>query len=67
MYVHEVLAPLVEEHGVPSKLLPTATDSAFHGLAHIIIDQQLSILAAKCIADRVLAACGVRTASLDIQ
>ncbi|EIE27684.1 DNA glycosylase [Coccomyxa subellipsoidea C-169] len=53
-----VLAALIKEHGVPDKLLPTGTDSAFHGLAHIIIDQQLSILAAKCIANRVLAACG---------
>ncbi len=54
-----VLAPLIEEHGIPDKLLPTATDSAFHGLAHIIIDQQLSVLAAQSIANRVLAACGV--------
>jgi 3-methyladenine DNA glycosylase/8-oxoguanine DNA glycosylase len=59
-----VLAALIKEHGVPDKLLPTGTDSAFHGLAHIIIDQQLSILAAKCIANRVLAACGVRAQSL---
>lgn len=54
-----VLAPLIKEHGIPDKLLPTATDSAFHGLAHIIIDQQLSVLAARSIANRVLAACGV--------
>ncbi|CAL8463632.1 g3166 [Coccomyxa elongata] len=53
-----LLAPLIQEHGVPDKLLPTATDSAFHGLAHIIIDQQLSVLAARSIANRVLAACG---------
>lgn len=56
--VDPLLAPLIKEHGVPDKLLPTATDSAFHGLAHIIIDQQLSILAARSIANRVLEACG---------
>ncbi|BDA48498.1 probable DNA-3-methyladenine glycosylase [Coccomyxa sp. Obi] len=56
--VDPLLAPLIKEHGVPDKLLPTATDSAFHGLAHIIIDQQLSVFAARSIANRVLAACG---------
>ena len=59
LWMTAVLTSLIREHGVPDKLLPTATDSAFHGLAHIIIDQQLSTLAAKRIAERVLAACGV--------
>jgi hypothetical protein len=55
-----VLAPLVREHGLPQKLLPTMTDSAFHSLAHIIVGQQLSTVVARTIGQRVLAACGVR-------
>ena len=54
-----VLAPLIEEHHIPDRLLPTATDSAFHALAHVIMGQQLSVVAARNIAQKVKTACGV--------
>ncbi|CAL5223874.1 g6464 [Coccomyxa viridis] len=53
-----LLAPLIQEHDIPDRLLPTATDSAFHALAHVIMGQQLSVIAARNIAQKVKTACG---------
>lgn len=60
MCILAVLAPLIKEHDAPDKMLPTATDSAFHALAHVIMGQQLSVIAARNIAQKVKDACGVR-------
>lgn len=59
-----VLANLIAEHGAPSGLLPTATDSAFHALAHVIMGQQLSVIAARNIAQKVKDVCGVSCLAL---
>lgn len=55
------LAPLVEEHGWPERLLPgpTVGASAFTGLARTVVGQQLSWQVARVIFARVQAACGV--------
>ena len=62
--LHAVLAPLIQEHAAPERLLPTATDSAFHALAHVIMGQQLSVASARNIAQKVKDACGVSFSSL---
>ena len=62
--LHAVLAPLIQEHAAPERLLPTATDSAFHALAHVIMGQQLSVASARNIAQKVKDACGVSSSSL---
>ena len=56
------LAPLVEEHGWPERLLPgpAAGASAFTGLARTIVGQQLSWQVARVIFQRVQVTCGVR-------
>ena len=56
------LAPLVEEHGWPDRLLPgpVAGSSAFTGLARTIVGQQLSWQVARVIFQRLQVACGVR-------
>lgn len=56
------LAPLVEEHGWPERLLPgpSAGASAFTGLARTIVGQQLSWQVARVIFQRVQVTCGVR-------
>ena len=59
LVLYAVLAPLIQEHGAPDRLLPTATDSAFHALTHVIMGQQLSVIAARNIAQKVKTACGV--------
>ena len=61
--LYAVLAPLIQEHGAPDRLLPTATDSAFHALAHVIMGQQLSVIAARNIAQKVKDACGVSSSN----
>ena len=55
------LAPLVEEHGWPERLLPgpSAGASAFTGLARTIVGQQLSWQVARVIFQRVQVTCGV--------
>lgn len=60
------LAPLVEEHGWPERLLPgpTVGASAFTGLARTVVGQQLSWQVARVIFARVQAACGVRGLAL---
>lgn len=62
--LHAVLAPLIQEHAAPERLLPTATDSAFHALAHVIMGQQLSVASARNIAQKVKDACGVSCPAL---
>jgi 3-methyladenine DNA glycosylase/8-oxoguanine DNA glycosylase len=54
------LAPLVEEHGVPDRLLPKGFENMFASLARSIVYQQLAGNAAHAIHTRFLAACGVR-------
>ena len=60
------LAPLVEEHGWPERLLPgpVAGASAFTGLARTIVGQQLSWQVARVIFQRVQVTCGVRNLPL---
>lgn len=53
------LLPLIEEHGVPERLLPKGFDNMFASLAKSIIYQQLAGSAAHAIHTRFLAACGV--------
>ncbi|KAK9832826.1 hypothetical protein WJX81_004760 [Elliptochloris bilobata] len=58
--VDSKLAPLVEEHGWPERLLPGpgVGSSAFTGLARTIVGQQLSWQVARVIFQRVQTACG---------
>ena len=61
-FVHAALAPLIEQHGVPDRLLAKGFTNMFNSLAHCILSQQLAVKAARIIQGRFMALCKVSIA-----
>ena len=51
------LAPLIEQHGLPTRLLAKGFENMFNSLARNIVGQQLAVKAAKVISGRFLTLC----------
>jgi len=56
------LAPIIEQHGVPDRLLAKGFTNMFNSLARSILSQQLAVKAASVIQGRFMALCQVRPA-----
>ncbi len=56
------LAPIIEQHGVPDRLLAKGFTNMFNSLACSILSQQLAVKAASVIQGRFMALCQVRPA-----
>ena len=60
---HAALAPLIEQHGVPDKLLAKGFTNMFNSLVRSILSQQLAVKAASVIQGRFMALCQVTLAT----
>ena len=56
------LASIIEQHGVPDRLLAKGFTNMFNSLARSILSQQLAVKAASVIQGRFMALCQVRPA-----
>ena len=56
------LTPIIEQHGVPDRLLAKGFTNMFNSLARSILSQQLAVKAASMIQGRFMALCQVRPA-----
>ena len=57
--LNAALAPLIEQHGVPDRLLAKGFTNLFNSLARSILSQQLAVKAASVIQGRFMALCKV--------
>lgn len=65
--VTAALALLIEQHGVPDRLLAKGFTNMFNSLARSILSQQLAVKAASVIQGRFMALCQVQPVVCEYQ